>query len=39
VIDLVAADPVINSESSLPGLTRQSQAAYGKMPGSSPGVT
>jgi LysR family glycine cleavage system transcriptional activator len=30
LIDLVTEDPVINSGSSLPGLTRQSRAAYGK---------
>jgi LysR family glycine cleavage system transcriptional activator len=31
VIELVTADPVINPDSSLLGLTRQSQAAYGKV--------
>jgi LysR family glycine cleavage system transcriptional activator len=30
LIELTAADPVINSQSRLPGLTRQSRAAYGK---------
>ena len=39
IIELVAADSVINPQSPLPGLTRQSRAAYGKMPGSIPGVT
>jgi LysR family glycine cleavage system transcriptional activator len=41
LVELVAEDPAIvgSSDSSLPGLTRQSRDAYAKMPGSSPGMT